>query len=207
MLTKYDLGQMVDPEDKRLLANLLTRHRHADDLLHDEISGFRVAREQLTGHRRFEIVRPDGSVNDFSYLKCISPPKNRHFVDVIWAMRCDVIEQTRSFHDAAFKGNSTVRCGITGLPIKRKGSHVDHAPPLTFQVLAFNFLKEVGLRIEEVAVTAVGRLNTCAAKYLADRDLALKWQEYHQSHADLRITSKAANLAQGKIRVDFSGLE
>jgi hypothetical protein len=206
MLGKYELGNWVDSDDRRMLAELLIRHRYSNDLLRDPISGFRITKDALTGHRRFEIVRPDGTVNDFSYLKCISPPHDRHFEDVIWAMRCKVIKQTRFFHNSAFKGQSTVQCGITSVRIGRKSSHVDHVPPLTFRVIAFNFLKTVGLKVQDVFITSEGHLHASSARYLADRALATKWQEYHLKHAVLRITSKAANFAQKKTKIDFSSL-
>lgn len=207
MLGKYALDQTVTPDDQRLLTALVARHRHADDLLSRPIAAFRVVKGELYGNsRRFEIVRDDGSVNEFSYLKCISPPSDGHRDDVLWAFRCDVIDQTRAFHDTAFSGASTVACAITGKPVKRSDSHVDHAPPLTFQVVAYNFLTEIGLRIQDVAVTLEGHLDSCAAKYLADRELAARWQEYHRRHARLRITSKKANLTQKKQKVDFSNI-
>ena len=119
-------------------------------------------------------------------------------------MRCEVFEQTWKFHNDAFRGNSTIPCGITGLPLTRKKTHVDHAFPISFHVLVSDFLKEIGLRIKDVAVTSEGRLNSCSAKYLTDRELASKWQIFHQQHAQLRITSKLANLSQKKVKVDFS---
>jgi hypothetical protein len=204
MLSKYELGQSVDTDDKLLLTALVGRHRYATDLLAHPITTFRVVKEEMFGNRRFEIVRDDGSVNSFAYLKCINQPADQHFMDVMWAMRCEVIEQTRQFHNDAFRGHPAVVCGITGEPIKRKGSHVDHAPPRTFQVLVADFVKLIGVKLKGIEITSEGRLGITSAKYFADRELAARWQNYHRQHAVLRITSEKANLQQKKIKVDFS---
>jgi hypothetical protein len=69
MLGKYALDQTVTADDQRLLTSLVARHRHADDLLSRPIAAFRVVKGELYGNsRRFEVVREDGSANDFSYL-------------------------------------------------------------------------------------------------------------------------------------------
>jgi len=206
MLNKYDFGEVVDESDHDFLTALVARHRHAHDLLSRKIVAFRVVKTDLYGRglRRFEIVREDGSVNDFSYLKCISPPADAHFHDILWAMRCEVIDQTRKFHNDAFRGNITIPCSITRLPVNREDSQVDHANPFSFHVLVADFFKETGLRLDSIGITTEGPLNSCSAKYLADRDIAVKWQEYHRQHARLRISSRLANLQQTKAKGDFS---
>lgn len=208
MLWRYELGEMVGEEDASALTELLSRHRHAGDLLGRPISGFRIAKGEFYGRggRRFEIVRPDTSTDSFSYLKCIAPRSDPHFEDFVWAMRCEVLEQTRKFHDDAFAGGRAVLCGITGEPIKQTDSQVDHAGTNSFRSLVAEFLKSAGLRISDIRITDEGRFGECAAKYVADRAIAAKWQEYHREHATLRVTSKKANLRQKKVKVDFSTL-
>jgi len=206
MLGRYEVGQSVIESDRLILIDLLARHRHAENLLSRPIVGFRIANGHMYGRgvRRFEIIREDGSSDSFSYLKCIAPPADPHFQDVVWAMRVEVIEQTRRFHYQAFQGRSTIPCGITGVSVRMEGSQVDHADPLSFRTLVAGFLQAQGLRVSEILVTAEGRLNNCSAKYMADRELAKKWQDYHQEFARLRVTSKVANLRQKKTKVDFS---
>ena len=79
--------------------------------------------------------------------------------------------------------------------------HVDHEPPLTFDTLAFLFLKEQGLKTVQVKVKSGG-----TQAFLEDSNLDAKWQAFHKQHATLRIVLDHANLGQKKTKVPWSTL-
>jgi hypothetical protein len=70
MLLRHDVGEQVDGADGVDLAALLEKHPNYQLKIADGVAGFTVLRGQF-GTRCFGIVRPDGSSEDFSYMKCI----------------------------------------------------------------------------------------------------------------------------------------
>ena len=198
MLKRYLINQPVNAADQAALADIIKRHPKRAEKLGTGIAEFRVVGGGRFGTRCFEILRTDRTAVTFSYLACISPEAPGHAPEVFWAMRCEIMVQTRAFFDVSFK-RSVVFCEITGKPIVRSDAHVDHIKPLTFQRLVRDFLAQRGTRLDDVRVER-GEGTTSV---LADRDLATAWQEYHRTHAKLRIASKRANLKERKPVVDF----
>jgi Protein of unknown function (DUF3223) len=202
MLGGYEVGQQVTEEDRLSLLDLLAAHPQATALLANPIAGFTIERGEFYGQgtKRFTIAYEDGSVGLFSYLNCISPPKDHHLRDVLWAMRCEVLEQVRAFSREAFKERAEVPCGITGQSVKPANSHVDHAPPNTFSALASSFLQAERMVAADIKVTREGRHHSKTAKYLADPEVAERWRTFHLERAVLRITTKRANLGAARPR-------
>lgn len=193
------LGQPIPQPDHAALAEILPRHPRYAEKVGNGVAAFRVVGGGRFGTRMFEILRTDDTTMTFSYLACLSASEEGPAKDAIWAMRCEAMEQTRSFFDDAFK-RTAVFCEITGERLTPKNSHVDHMRPLTFQRLARDFLASRNIQPGAVA-TVRGPSSTST---MADRDLAQAWQEYHQTHAKLRIASKRANLQERKPKVDFA---
>jgi hypothetical protein len=75
MLNRYLPGDRVTDEDGRDLAALLKHHTEYGDKVGAGIDHFRVM-ANLHKTQCFEIVRVDGSRDDFSYLHCITPKKD-----------------------------------------------------------------------------------------------------------------------------------
>lgn len=72
MLNRYHPGDRVNDTDARDLMALLKRHSEYVEKVGVGIDHFRVM-ANLYGTQSFEIVRRDGTHDDFSYLHCITP--------------------------------------------------------------------------------------------------------------------------------------
>jgi hypothetical protein len=75
-------------------------------------------------------------------------------------------------------------------------------PPLTFDVLAFNFCMDNHINPLEVRVGSEGGVRAV----FEDKELVLKWREFHRDHAKLRLISKIGNLKIPKERVSWKDL-
>lgn len=204
MLQTYLIGQPLNDSDRAACLEVLPRHPQAAEKVGSGVAEITVEDGGHYGTRFFQIVRTNGTTANFPYLSCISPELEGHDTEVKWAMRCEVMPQTRQFFDDAFR-RTAVFCEITGQRLTPKGSHVDHMKPITFQRLARDFLASKNLTLAEIQTSKAPHvLPVHNATSLADRDLAAAWQEYHRTHARLRITSKRANLQERKPHVDFA---
>ena len=72
MLNRYKPGDRVNDADAADLAALLKHHTEYKDKVGSGIDHFRVM-ANLYNTQSFEIVRADGSRDDFSYKQCITP--------------------------------------------------------------------------------------------------------------------------------------
>lgn len=72
MLNRYKPGDRVNDADAADLAALLKHHTEYKDKVGSGIDHFRVM-ANLYNTQSFEIVRADGSRDDFSYKHCITP--------------------------------------------------------------------------------------------------------------------------------------
>jgi hypothetical protein len=74
MLRKYEPGDRVDDEDALHLSALLKHYTDYKDKIGAGIEYFGVMRNQYRT-QSFQIVRIDGTSDDFSYKHCITPKK------------------------------------------------------------------------------------------------------------------------------------
>jgi hypothetical protein len=202
ILNAYPLGSELSAEDCQTVLDALEYHPSKDEKIGVGIRAVEVVREEMYGGRRFELVRIDGSRQDFSYIKCLQT-SNLHFKDVMKAMRYVVIPQVRAFKERAFGNKTYIRCAITNLNIRMQDAHTDHKPPLSFNVLAFNFLKMKGLKIEEVSVKETAHI---ACVDLADETLKAEWYQYHLHNAELQVVLDHANFGQSRSKVSWDEL-
>ncbi len=77
MLNRYEIGDLVSPQDALDLSALLERHDERDEKIGAGIAGFEVntppADAPPFSTRCFWIIRRDGSKIDFSYPHCLEP--------------------------------------------------------------------------------------------------------------------------------------
>ena len=74
MLHSYDKGEKVSENHKRQLMELISHHPNAREKMTPGIAGFSVAGAQY-GSKCFMIRRIDGTMEDFSFYKCITGAK------------------------------------------------------------------------------------------------------------------------------------
>lgn len=198
IVNRYPDNQSLDWVDLAFMVDLLSNHPQANIKVGCGIASIYVQRNPIyKKNRGFVLVRTDGTETDFSWLECIKPTPHRK--KVISACRALIESYTMEFKQQYFDERGGVStCPFTGETIRFTGSHVDHAPPMTFEVIFDNFIKGEGFDIDLVEL----RDEFADNKYqdeLADDALAAVWIEYHNKHAQLRVISAKANLSHVKV--------
>ena len=148
--------------------------------------------------RCFWIIRQDGSDTDFSYLECLKGTPHEH--KFINACRVAVEPYTQKFKREFFEnlnGEQAI-CPLTGEPLFFIGSHVDHQAPRTFQQLVKEFVSHYNIDISQVEINTSAVDNTFQDTF-ADEKTEKLWVDYHNTHAELRIISRNANLRLPKL--------
>ncbi|OXE36631.1 MAG: hypothetical protein CGW95_06575 [Phenylobacterium zucineum] len=134
------------------------------------------------------LSRVDGSEIDISWVVPLKPggrssPKE----NVCAAARREIMDQVL---DVRKKQEGGVCC-ICGHDLVGS-THVDHAPPVTFDVMLTDFLRTRNLDWSDVEVQDMG-----VYAVFKDRKLADDWQLTHSLVADLRLIHKHENLSIG----------
>ena len=193
IMAGYRNGTPVNAFDQAFLLALLERHPETDRKLGAGAAYIYVDQNPVYPNTRtFFLARVDGSVTDFSYLECLKTTP--HHKKVLRALRTAVEPDTMRFKQEFFdRAGGAAVCPINGKPIWFVGSHVDHAPPATFDNLVAVFLDDEGLTFEDIAVIPTED-NTYQDR-LADPDLERKWIDFHTHRATLRVISQIANLS------------
>jgi hypothetical protein len=197
MLNRYRPGERVNDEDGLDLAALLERHTEYVAKVGCGVNHFEV---MLTEHgtRCFRIIRTDGSGTDFSYPHCIAqrPPTRKQ--EVSQAFRRAVLFDLYRARDAFFAANvgvdGCVSCAVTGDRIARDAGHMDHRPPMTFEVIVTTFLAGRGMSVTDVPLT-LGQDNQVSPE-VVDQALSEAFRNYHTSVARPDFLKNTVNLAQ-----------
>jgi len=187
-----DFEPISDEAALNFLGDLIARHPNAEEKIGCGIKSIVVSYNDEKGAREFQILRNNGSRDNFSPRKCIfqiSPNADLHE-----ACRDAVKDQITAYRIKTFTENSTPACPYRGITLTDENSHVDHTPPLTFEKLVKDWMNDLGLSRENVQLTDSG-----AMKILGDENQLQSWQDYHQRHAQLRLLSIAANLSESKL--------
>lgn len=137
------------------------------------------------GGRSFRLRRVDGTVDAFSWRKAISEGSELSYVSA--ALRVAIWPDVLAFRRAAFAGGEG-RCAITGVVLAEDACEVDHVTE--FWKLRDEWVASIG-GIGAVAVTTATRAR--AEAEMADIEQLASWLKFHREHAELRITSPAAN--------------
>jgi hypothetical protein len=197
MLHRYTPGEKIPEPDATELAWLLSRHHQVEQKTGVGIAYFTVHTTPLYATRGFLIVRIDGTVADFSYLKCIANKPPSILSQVIQAMRAEVGEDIRQAKLAYFAqhadGNGRVPCAVSGNLVTIEEADADHAAPYHFHTLAITFLKARGIEPNAALITAPD--DNQYHYRLIDPDLAKAWVAFHHELAAVRIVDRRVNTA------------
>lgn len=197
MLNRYNPGHRVNDDDGLDLAALLERHTEYAEKVGCGVDHFEVV---LTEHgtQCFRIVRLDGSGTDFSYLHCISQRAPSRKLEVSQAFRRAIRFDLYKARDAFFASHKDmdglVTCAATGERIGRDQAHMDHRPPMTFEVIVTTFLCGRGLSLDDVRLTT-GQDDQVSPE-VTDEGLCEAFRLYHASVARLDFVKDSINLAQ-----------
>lgn len=135
--------------------------------------------------RCFWLTYVDGTVDDVSWSKCLSPPTpERKFA---YACRRAIDNQISRFRQESFdaKFDREIRCPISNEILDMGSCDVDHVPPETFARLTARFQDLHSVAINTVTYEENG--------HFADSTLKQSWADYHLANAQLRLTSRHAN--------------
>jgi len=186
ILWTYKPETVLSDEHREFIFELLKRHPRAEEKLGAGIQLIRVVKN-FYGSQGFEILRVDGSVDDFSYKECIKPSSMEAQFKA--ACRLAVDGQILACKDAFWKERSSARCPFTGEELTKYRCVVDHAPPKTFEWIVTTFIREHQIKVEDVVLIKEPR----KLDGLPEGDLKRIWQEFHREHANLRVVSALAN--------------
>ncbi len=197
ILNRYRPGERLTEEDGLDLVALLERHTEYVDKVGCGVGHFEVMRTEH-GTQCFRIVRTDGSGTDFSYIHCISQRAPSRKQEVSQGFRRAVkldLYRARDRFFAAHKGaDGLVACAVTSERIGRDQGHMDHCPPMTFEVIVTTFLCGRGLSLDDVPLTT-GRDEQVSPE-VTDEALRDNFRSYHARVARLDFVISSVNLAQ-----------
>jgi hypothetical protein len=203
MLGRYRPGARVNESDRGYLEELLKRHPEYRAKVGCGVSHFEVMRTEFGSHC-FRIVRTDGSGTDFSYRSCIKGRHPSRKAELSEAFRQVVKWDIWYTREAIFvkQGDprNRVPCAVTGELLSRDDGHMDHVPPMTFEVIIETFLAGKSMSPEDVPI-ATPMDNQVAAK-ITDEGLCDAFRLFHARVARLNFVKKSVNAEQaGKNRI------
>jgi len=196
ILYRHEIGSVIPDPDHSDLAALLLRHPEALSKIGSGVSHFTVMKA-IQGTQCFCLHRTDGSSTDFSMGSCITGKGPTRFQELSQAFRGSVSSDIHARRDALFAkfgSDGTIACAVTGELISRDQGHMDHRPPMTFQVIVRTFLAANQLDVENIAISD-SRDNQFTATLEAP-EVAKKFKDFHDSVANLDFVAKTINLAQ-----------
>jgi len=197
MLNRYKPGERVSDEDGLDVAALLERHTEYVAKVGCGVSHFQVMMTEH-GTQCFRIIRTDGSGTDFSYPHCIAQRAPSRKQEVSQAFRRVVRFDLYRARDAFFAGHvgadGHVSCAVTGERLTRDAGHMDHRPPMTFEVIVTTFLAGRGMALTNVPIT-MGQDDQVSPE-VTDEALSEAFRSYHTVVARLDFVKNTVNLAQ-----------
>jgi hypothetical protein len=198
MKDRYRNGDTINAEDSPLLRGLLERHPEAHQKIGCGIRRFFKQRSDK-GTDCFWIEREDGSQTDFSYIDCVNAKGKSLLQEFAEACREAVQPQLDEAKREHFRklgdADAKVACEVTGKMVAHYESHLDHKPPMTFQVIVTTFIaaNKIEIRREMLSAPADAQFVTT----FIDSDLRQRFIEFHTKVAHLRIVAKKENLRLG----------
>lgn len=197
ILNAYRPKERVSDEDALHLAALLERHTEYDQKVGCGVDHFKVMMTEH-GTQCFRVIRTDGSGTDFSYTHCVTGRAPSLKQEVAQAFRHTVridLFKARDKFFAEHKGaDGLVACGKTGERIAPDDGHMDHMPPMTFEVIVTTFLQGRGLRLDDVPLSKAA--DEQVATTLTDNALSDAFRQYHGGVARLEFVKDQVNLGQ-----------
>lgn len=145
-----DFGAL-SKEHLTFMVELLRHHPWSDQKIGCGILRMWIEPNVKFPTRGFWLERIDGTKTDFSFYQCVeSASPLRDFRE---ACRRAVAPIIIDFRHSFFRKFPDAHCEITGEAISLHNSHVDHAPPETFERIVECFLISRGLIAEEAPIT------------------------------------------------------
>jgi hypothetical protein len=170
----------------KFLLEILNKHPWKYEKIGTGIDSFIIKKNKINS-RGFEIniKRNDGSIIDFSWVKCVKgkfPTNNKKLLE---AMR-----EAISIQIISYKNTHKHICKNCRETSKAQRYHVDHDNP-EFKELSETFLKENKNHPKQFGEN----IDTHITKFLIkDHLFEKKWQKFHKTYANLQILCESCNL-------------
>jgi hypothetical protein len=197
MLGRYKPGQTVTDNDALDLIALIERHPEREQKVGKGIAKFQVMATEH-GTNCFRVVRHDDTGTDFSYRSCVTgrPPSRKQEVSQAFrqVVRIDLLRKRDEFFSSHADADGMIICAKSKERILKTDAHIDHLPPMTFEVIVTTFLAGQGIGIDDVALSAGQDEQT--APEIVDQTLAESFRAYHARVAKLDMVKSRVNLAQ-----------
>lgn len=192
----YPDNVYIGVDDLAFMLSLLLRHENADNKIGCGVHAMYVKTDEVYKNRGFWLVREDGTETDFSFEKCLRNKPESQLIKFKKACRTTIVYEVLSFKNLFFspeRGFSS-RCLFTGDTITPEHSHVDHAPPWTFDNIVGEFIKQEGIDVDRVEIGGTME-DGVVQNTLKDDGLRKKFLSFHNDRAELRVISPKANLS------------
>lgn len=194
ILKSHDVGHVFTGREDRLFRAVVEMHPRAGDKIGIGIQKFRIDKG-IYGTQGLSIIRKDGSIDDLSLKKCIFgnlPHRTRVMRALRRGIAQDILDLKKEWYRKYAHGcyPNRMRCAISGKYIKMDKGHMDHIPPMTFEVLAITFLAHKGLKFDEVELAQSGLLQEERVKSVG---LENEFRQWHANLAQLRFISHEQN--------------
>jgi hypothetical protein len=198
MLARYRPGDSIHATDAVHLHHLIERHAEAPQKIGCGIARFYVERTDK-GTCCFWLERTDGSYTDFSYISCIKARAKT--LDQAFKEACreavvdDLVAAKKAHFDAHGDESGRVPCDITGELLLPHECHLDHAHPMTFEVIVQTFWAASGIEPSRDILSA--SQDQQFATTFTDPGIAQRFRDFHHRVAQLRIVQSNLNLSLG----------
>jgi hypothetical protein len=197
ILNHYRPGDRVTGEDTLDIAALLARHPECATKVGVGVDHFEVMMTEH-GSQCFRIVRTDGTGTDFSYLQCIRnrAPSVKQEVSQAFrqAIKFDLYKARDEFFSKNKDTDGLIVCAASGERISQDQAHMDHRPPMTFEVLITTFLGSRGMSWDDVPLSS-GQDNQVAA-LITNNELREAFRAFHARTARLDFVKNTVNLGE-----------
>ena len=199
ILWNHKPGDRVDePQSIMDLTALINRHPEAGQKIGVGLRAFFVDKDE-SGSRCFWLERTDGSRTDFSFHACIKgQPRSveKEFSKACrQAIRADLKKAKETHFEIHGNQLGQVSCELTGKMITIEEAHLDHMPPMTFQVIVESFLTANAIVPNQSMLTEMK--DAQFSTIFTDKELERNFQIYHHKIARLRILAASENLRTG----------
>lgn len=189
------VGQTItDP----VVLELLRHHPQWDEKSQDMAyisTGFIQGHPASPPRKEIVLLKNGGQLTDISWSKLVPrlqkdgklqhpDPAVEHLNEVRIAARLEVEDQLQ--------------------PHRKQGFELDHAYPLTFEQLLYDWVCKTELCLHDISIESSH--GAVVSRWFANRGLAASWCSYHRDKAVLILRTKEEHDAQPCLRIDWSSV-
>lgn len=194
IVNSHTPGDILPPHEAELFLDIVRRHPRAEDKIGVGIKHFEIDRG-VGGTLCLKVVREDDTEDDISIKKCIygNDTKRRRVLRALRrAIVDDVADLRKQWFDRYAHGsrNGYMRCALSGKYIRTDQGHMDHIPPMTFEVIALTFMAHKGLDFDDLEFNdpAIHR-----EERLRDQEMEDDFRQWHANLAQMRFIADSQN--------------